>query len=53
MGVSKLLGITSKMAVRSGGGGVGVGGGAKRGGEVGCDELVRSNITTFQVISRF
>lgn len=48
MGVSELLGITSKMAVRSGGGG-----GAKRGGEVGCDELVRSNITTFQVISRF
>lgn len=47
MGVSELLGITSKMAVRSGGGG------AKRGGEVGCDELVRSNITTFQVISRF
>lgn len=52
MGVSELLGITSKMAVRSWGGGVGVGG-AKRGGEVGCDELVRSNITTFQVISRF
>ena len=26
MGVSELLGITSKMAVRSGGGGVGVGG---------------------------
>ena len=51
MGVSELLGITSKMAVRSGGG-VGVGG-AKRGGEVGCEELVRSNITTFQVISRF
>lgn len=52
MGVSELLGITSKMAVRSWGGGVGVGG-AKRGGEVGCEELVRSNITTFQVISRF
>lgn len=52
MGVSELLGITSKMAVRSGGGGGG-GGCAKRGGEVGCDELVRSNITTFQVISRF
>ena len=50
MGVSELLGITSKMAVRSGGGGWG---GAKRGGEVGCDELVRSDITTFQVISRF
>ena len=53
MGVSELLGITSKMAVRSGGGGGWGGGGAKRGGEVGCDELVRSNITTFQVISRF
>ena len=26
MGVSELLGITSKIAVRSGGGGVGVGG---------------------------
>lgn len=50
MGVSELLGITSKIAVRSGGVGVG---GAKRGGEVGCEELVRSNITTFQVISRF
>ena len=54
MGVSELLGITSKIAVRSGGGGVGVGvGGAKRGGEVGCEELVRSNITTFQVFPRF
>ena len=54
MGVSKLLGITSKMAVRSGGGGGGGwGGGANWGGAVGCDELVRSNITTFQVISRF
>ena len=31
MGVSELLGITSKMAVRSGGGGVGVGGGCKEG----------------------
>ena len=53
MGVSELLGITSKIAVRSGGGGGWGRGGAMRGGEVGCEELVRSNITTFQVISRF
>ena len=31
MGVSELLGITSKMAVRSGGGGGGGGGGCKEG----------------------
>lgn len=47
MGVSELLGIANKMAVRSRGGG-----GAKRGGEVGCEGLVRSNNTTFLVISR-
>lgn len=51
MGVSELLGIANKMAVRSGGGGGG-GGDAKRGGEVGCERLVRSNNTTFLVISR-
>lgn len=50
MGVSELLGIANKMAVRSRGGG---GGGAKRGGEVGCEGLVRSNNTTFLVISRY
>lgn len=48
MAVSELLGIANKMAVRSRGGG----GGAKRGGEVGCEGLVRSNNTTFLVISR-
>ena len=48
MGVSELLGITSKMAVRRWGGGGGGGCKEGRGGR-----LVRSNITTFQVISRF